>query len=108
MPVFRGVRAARLFSFGVVLCCVLVFCLSCVPSVSIVYGMSILDCSFGFLQHVFTEGAWFLLGTSVSYSNKTDRHDIAEILLLIAALDTYNSDYYISIDRYAQPSVTNG
>ena len=27
---------------------------------------------------------WFSLGTSVSYSNKTDRHDISKILLKVA------------------------
>jgi hypothetical protein len=29
-------------------------------------------------------GLWFSMGTSVSYNNKTDRHDIAEILLKVA------------------------
>jgi hypothetical protein len=29
-------------------------------------------------------GQWFSLGTLVSSSNKTDRHDISEILLKVA------------------------
>jgi hypothetical protein len=29
-------------------------------------------------------GRWFSLGTLVSYTNKTDRHDITEILLKVA------------------------
>jgi hypothetical protein len=29
-------------------------------------------------------GQWFSLGSSVSSTNKTDRHDIAEILLKVA------------------------
>ena len=29
-------------------------------------------------------GPWFLLGTPVSFTNKTDRHDITEILLKVA------------------------
>jgi hypothetical protein len=29
-------------------------------------------------------GRWFYLGTAVSSSNKTDRHDISEILLKVA------------------------
>ena len=29
-------------------------------------------------------GAWFSLGTPVSSTNKTDRHDITEILLKVA------------------------
>jgi hypothetical protein len=51
---------------------------------------------------------WFSLGTSISFTNKTDRHDIAEILLKVA-LNTitltllltdivclYKCDYYKS------------
>ena len=34
-------------------------------------------------------GPWFSLGTSVSSTNKTDRHDIIEILLKVA-LNTIN------------------
>jgi hypothetical protein len=34
-------------------------------------------------------GQWFSPGTSVSSTNKTDRHDIAEILLKVA-LNTIN------------------
>jgi hypothetical protein len=34
-------------------------------------------------------GQWFFLGTPVSSTNKTDRHDIAEILLKVA-LNTIN------------------
>ena len=31
-----------------------------------------------------TAGRWFSLGTSVSSSNKTDHHDVTEILLKVA------------------------
>jgi hypothetical protein len=34
-------------------------------------------------------GQWFSLGTPVSSTNKTDRHDITEILLKVA-LNTLN------------------
>jgi hypothetical protein len=34
-------------------------------------------------------GRWFSVGTPVSSTNKTDRHDIAEILLKVA-LNTIN------------------
>ena len=49
-PVFGGVYVAHIFSF---LYCVICFaCLrpvSCVPNISSFSGLSILDCSFGFL-----------------------------------------------------------
>ena len=50
-PVFYEVRVAHLFSF---LCCAVFMCfvclrsVSCVPCVASVYGLSILDCPFGF------------------------------------------------------------
>jgi len=36
-------------------------------------------------------GQWFSLGTPVSSTNKTDRHDIAEILLKVV-LNTHNNN----------------
>jgi len=52
--VFDGVRVVRLFRF---LCCIHCFvCLhhmSCVPNFDSFSGLSILDCPFGFLWHLF-------------------------------------------------------
>jgi hypothetical protein len=51
-PVFGGVCVAHLFSL---LCCVAFLCfayfnpVSCVPNVASISGLSILDCTFGFL-----------------------------------------------------------
>jgi hypothetical protein len=39
--------------------------------------------------HLFATGQWFSPGTPVSSTNKTDRHDITEILLKVA-LNTIN------------------
>ena len=37
------------------------------------------------MQHyVIKAGRWFTPGTSISYTNKTNRHDITEILLKVA------------------------
>jgi hypothetical protein len=36
------------------------------------------------LCHKSLTGWWFSLGTTISSTNKTDRHDIAEILLKVA------------------------
>ena len=50
-------------------------------------------------------GRWFSLGTPVSATNKTDRHDIAEILLKVA-LNTINPNPNLAEDdditRHAQ------
>jgi hypothetical protein len=35
-------------------------------------------------RQLFATGRWFSLGTPVSSTNKTDRHDITEILLKLA------------------------
>jgi len=57
-------------------------------------------------------GRWFSLGTPVSSTNKTDRHDITEIVLKVA-LNTINitkpinrsiSDIYVFIQRVLQPT----
>ena len=40
-----------------------------------------------------TSGRWFSPGTIVSSTNKTDRHDISEILLKVA-LNTINEITY--------------
>ena len=47
-------------------------------------------------------GAWFSPGTSVSFTNKSDRHGIAEIVLKVAALNTivlipYRLDLFYNI-----------
>jgi hypothetical protein len=39
-------------------------------------------------------GQWFSLGTPVSSTNKTDRHDITEILLKVA-LNTIKPERYL-------------
>jgi hypothetical protein len=36
------------------------------------------------LMHVFTAGRWFPLGTRILATDKTDRHDMTEILLKVA------------------------
>jgi hypothetical protein len=41
-------------------------------------------------------GRWFSLGTPVSSTNKTDRHDIAEILLKVALKHQKSTNQYIS------------
>jgi hypothetical protein len=41
------------------------------------------------IDQLLEEGQWFSLGTPVSSTNKTDRHDITEILLKVA-LDIIN------------------
>jgi hypothetical protein len=38
-------------------------------------------------------GQWFSQGTPVSSINKTDRHDITEILLKVVALSVINQTY---------------
>ena len=41
-------------------------------------------------------GRWFSLGTPASSTNKTDRHDIAEILLKVALKHQKSTNQYIS------------
>jgi hypothetical protein len=41
------------------------------------------------MTYVVTTGLWFFLGIPVSTTNKTNRHDITEILLKVA-LNTIN------------------
>jgi hypothetical protein len=36
------------------------------------------------VYHMLAQGRWFSLGTPASSTTKTDRHDIAEILLKVA------------------------
>ena len=43
----------------------------------------------------FVKGQWFSLGTPASSTNKTDRHDVAEMLLKVA-LDTINLTLHLS------------
>jgi hypothetical protein len=43
-------------------------------------------------------GRWFSPGTPVSFTNKTDRHEITEILLKVA-ISTINLNQKINIDR---------
>ena len=43
------------------------------------------------MQKISVTGRWISPGTPVSSTNKTDRHDIAEILLKVAS-DTMNTD----------------
>ena len=51
-------------------------------------------------------GRWFPRGTSVSSTNKTDRHDITEILLKVAlnSIITYlKPDFFINRDTFPYP-----
>jgi len=41
-----------------------------------------------FVSDLIATGWWFSAGTPVSSANKTDRQDIAEILLKVAAINT--------------------
>jgi hypothetical protein len=50
---------------------------SCVPNVASFSGLFILDCRFCFLQCL------YFLGTPVSSTNKTDHHDLTDILLKV-------------------------
>jgi hypothetical protein len=47
-----------------------------------------------FVSELRQTGLWFSPGTPVSSNNKTDRHDIAEILLKVA-LNTINPQPYL-------------
>jgi len=51
-----------------------------------------------------TAGQWFSSGTRVSSTNKTDHHDIAEILLKVAFntinLNLQHAEYKLPFDRY--------
>jgi hypothetical protein len=46
-------------------------------------------------MHIGAIGQWFSPGTPVSYINKTDRYDIAEILLKVA-LSTINTQVVVN------------
>ena len=48
----------------------------------------------------FTTGRWFSLGTLVSSTSKTDRHDITEILLKVAVNTINQPTLYIYIYIY--------
>ena len=51
------------------------------------------------------QGEWFSLGTLISSTNKTDRHDIAEILLKVA-LNTINLTFKFD-SNYTDAPVSN-
>ena len=50
-------------------------------------------------------GRWFSPGTPVSSTNKTDRHDITEILLKVALNTTTLTPSYILLYRYTSKNV---
>jgi hypothetical protein len=59
----------------------------CIPLRRGVFNTTLCD----FVCQWRTAGRWFSPGAPVSSTNKTDRHDIAEILLKVA-LNTINSN----------------
>jgi hypothetical protein len=51
-------------------------------------------------------GRWFTPGTPISYTNKTDRHDITEILLKVALNTiTLTPDLYLVMRLIVQKTV---
>ena len=56
--------------------------------------------------HWLVTGRWFSLGTPVSSTNKTDRHDIAEILLKVA-LNIINPNPTSSVEVPTYLPITN-
>ena len=59
------------------------------------------------MQHyVIKAGRWFTPGTPISYINKTDRHDITEILLKVALNTiTLTPDLYLVMRLIVQKTV---
>ena len=94
-PFYSGVRVARVVVFSVVLCrqfCVFIsfsyLCNRCLSPLTLwvrtplmrgVLGTTLCD---KFCQWLVT-GQWFSPGTPVSFANKTDLHNIAEIVLTV-------------------------
>jgi hypothetical protein len=87
-PVSSGVRVTR--SLVLYVC----FVDRCLSSCTFSFGHCVV-CSFSiygfwlplwYLQTVLATGRWFSPGAQVSSTNKTDRHDITEILLKVALI----------------------